>query len=129
LTARSKKTVLVVDDANLVRLYYRDALERAGYEVSEAINGLEAFEKLLEKQPDLLIVDVNMPQMDGFTFLTGLRRRELPLGSIPALVTSTESGPQDLAAAQTAGANYYLVKPVDQETLIEYTALLCGASG
>ena len=129
MSAGNRKTVLVVDDASLVRSYYRNALERAGYEVREALNGLEAFEQLLEKQPDLLIVDVNMPQMDGFTFLTALRRRELPLASIPALVTSTESGPQDIAAAQVAGANFYLVKPVAQETLSAYAALLCGVSG
>ena len=67
------KRVLVVDDASLVRMYYRDALERAGYEVDEALNGLEALEKLHEGAADLLIVDVNMPQMDGFTFLKVLR--------------------------------------------------------
>src|SRR4051812_41713631 len=102
-----KKRVLVVDDANLVRLFYRDALERAGFEVDEAINGLEALEKLLVAPVDLLIVDVNMPQMDGFTFLSALRRRELPLASIPALVTSTESGQADFVAARAAGANFY----------------------
>ena len=51
------KRVLVVDDASLVRMYYRDALERAGYEVEEALNGLEALEKLHEAPADLLIVD------------------------------------------------------------------------
>ena len=63
------KRILVVDDASLVRRYYRDALERAGFEVDEALNGLEALEKLLGEPVDLLIVDVNMPQMDGMTFL------------------------------------------------------------
>lgn len=123
---RRNKRVLVVDDANLVRLYYRDALERAGYDVDEALNGLEALEKLLVASVDLLIVDVNMPQMDGFTFLKVLRRQDLPIASTPALVTSTESGPQDIAAARAAGANFYLVKPVSQETLVQHVAMLCG---
>ena len=105
------KRVLVIDDAALVRLYYRKALEGAGFHVEEALNGLEALE-LLAQPFDLLIVDVNMPQMDGFTFLETLRRQELPAASIPALVTSTESGPQDFAAARAAGANFYLVKPI-----------------
>ncbi len=122
----AKKRILVVDDASLVRLYYRQALERAGYEVSEALNGLEALEKLLLAPVDLLIVDVNMPQMDGFTFLKVLRRQELPTGSIPALVTSTEAAPQDIAAARAAGANFYIVKPLSQDTLAEYAAVLCG---
>jgi len=94
--------------------------------VDEAINGLEALEKLLVTQADLLIVDVNMPQMDGFTFLSALRRRELPLASIPALVTSTESGQADFVAARAAGANFYLVKPVDREKLVECARMLCG---
>ena len=78
-----KKTILVVDDASLVRLYYRSILESAGFVVEEALNGLEALEKLLERRADMLIVDVNMPQMDGFTFLNTLRQKEPPLCSIP----------------------------------------------
>src|SRR6476619_5517535 len=96
----TRKRVLVVDDAALVRLYYRDTLERFGFHVEEAMNGLEALEKLLAAPFDLLIVDINMPQMDGFTFIEAVRRQALPLASTPALVTSTESGPQDFAAAR-----------------------------
>ena len=120
------KRVLVVDDAALVRLYYRDALESAGFEVDEALNGLEALEKVLAARFDLLIVDINMPQMDGMTFLETLRRQDLPVASVPALVTSTESGPQDFESARAAGANFYLVKPIARETIAEYAAMLCG---
>jgi two-component system chemotaxis response regulator CheY len=122
----NQKTILVVDDASLVRMYYRATLEEAGFRVEEALNGLEALEKLLTTPADLLIVDVNMPQMDGFTFLDILRRKELPLAAIPALVTSTEAGEVDFAAARAAGANYYLVKPVDPRNLTEFAAMLCG---
>ncbi len=125
---KQTKRVLVVDDASLVRLYYRDALERAGFEVDEALNGLEALEKLMMGPPDLLIVDVNMPQMDGVTFLRILRRQAPPISSTPALVISTESGAQDIDAARAAGANFYLTKPVAQETLALYAAMLCGIS-
>lgn len=124
----TRKRVLVIDDASLVRMYYRDALERAGFEVDEALNGLEALEKLLQIPADLLIVDVNMPQMDGFTFLKVLRRQDGPVASTPALVTSTEAKPQDLAAARTAGANFYLVKPVSPEALVEHAALMMGVA-
>ncbi len=123
-----KKTVLVIDDAALIRLYYRCLLEEAGFHVEEAMNGLEALEKLLSSRPDLLIVDVNMPQMDGFTFLERLRSKELPIASIPALVTSTESAEADFAAARAAGAIYYLVKPIDRETLVEFAQMLCGVA-
>lgn len=124
--AEARKRVLVVDDASLVRLYYRDALERAGYAVDEAINGIEALERLLATGADLLIVDVNMPKMDGLTFLRRLRREALPHAGVPVLVTSTESAPQDIEAARRAGANFYLVKPIDQPVLVAYAALLGG---
>jgi two-component system chemotaxis response regulator CheY len=123
----SKKRVLVIDDAHLVRRYYRDALEIAGFEVEEALNGLEGLEKLLADPPDLLVVDINMPRMDGITFLKALRRQALPFAGTPALVTSTEAGPRDLASALAAGANFYLIKPVKPEVLALHAAMLCGA--
>jgi two-component system chemotaxis response regulator CheY len=122
------KRVLVIDDASLVRLYYRDALEQAGFLVDEALNGLEALEKLSAGPVDLLVVDVNMPQMDGLTFLHTLRASNSPMAAIPALVTSTESGPRDIAAARAAGANFYLIKPISQEALADYAALMCGVA-
>jgi two-component system chemotaxis response regulator CheY len=123
-----KKRVLVIDDAALVRAYYRQALEGAGFVVDEALNGLEALEKLLAEPADLLIVDINMPQMDGVSFLRALRRRALPMAGIPALVTSTEAGAQDMASARAAGANFYLVKSVTQDMLAAYARLLCGVA-
>src|SRR6187551_4072917 len=78
------KRILVVDDANLIRRFYRDALERAGFEVDEALNGVEALEKVLSKTYDLAIVDVNMPQMDGLTFLKVLRRQASGFGAAGA---------------------------------------------
>jgi two-component system chemotaxis response regulator CheY len=122
-----RRTVLIVDDASLVRLYYRGALEQAGFAVEEALNGLEALEKLLSLQVDLVIVDVNMPQMDGLRFLERLRAKAPPEGAIPALVTSTEGKSVDMAAARAAGANFYLVKPLSPETLVEHARLLSGA--
>ncbi len=120
------KRVLIVDDASLVRLYYRQALERAGYLVDEALNGLEALEKLLTAPADLLLVDVNMPKMDGLTFLKALRRQPLPLGATPALVISTEAASADADSARAAGANFYLVKPVSQDALTRYVRMLGG---
>jgi two-component system, chemotaxis family, chemotaxis protein CheY len=125
--ADRKMRILVVDDANLVRLYYRQILEEAGFEVEEALNGLEALERLLASPPDAVIVDINMPLMDGVTFLSALRRQALPLASIPTLVTSTESKAGDIEAARVAGANYYCVKPVGREHLARIVAMFCGA--
>jgi two-component system, chemotaxis family, chemotaxis protein CheY len=120
------KRVLVIDDASLVRRYYRAGLEGAGFQVAEAMNGLEALEQVLSAHFDLLIVDVNMPQMDGVSFLQTLRGKSLPLSSIPALITSSEAQTLRIAAARAAGANFYVVKPLSQEILVQYALLLCG---
>jgi two-component system chemotaxis response regulator CheY len=122
----TRKRVLVIDDASLVRLYYRKALEAAGFEVAEALNGLEGLEQLLRAPFDLMIVDVNMPQMDGLSFLHAVRAKSLPLSATPALVTTSETAPQRVGAARAAGANFYLVKPLSPDTLVQYAALLCG---
>ena len=123
----SRRRILVVDDSALVRLYYRNTLQRAGFEVEQAINGIEAMEKVLAQPFDLDIVDVNMPRMDGFSFLRTLRRSTADVAALPALVITTEAGEQDLHAARAAGANFYLVKPVSQQDLVRHVAVLSGA--
>ena len=122
-----KARVLVVDDSSLVRLYYRSALEKAGFVVEQAINGIEAMEKVLSEPFDLVIVDVNMPRMDGFTFLRSLRSGAGEVATLPALMISTESETQDVAEARAAGANFYLVKPVAETELVRHVHVLTGA--
>ncbi len=123
----SRPRVLVVDDSSLVRLYCQSTLEKAGFEVEQAINGIEAMEKVLSEPFDLLIVDVNMPRMDGFTFLRSLRSGAGHAATIPALMISAESDMQDAADARAAGANFYLVKPVAQADLVRHACVLAGA--
>jgi two-component system chemotaxis response regulator CheY len=120
--------VLVVDDSSLARLYYRNILAKAGFEVEQAINGIEAMEKVLAQAFDLLIVDVNMPRMDGFSFLRDLRRAAPGVATVPALVISTEAADQDIHDARTAGANFYLVKPVSEADVLRHVNVLAGAS-
>jgi two-component system chemotaxis response regulator CheY len=69
-----------------------------------------------------------MPQMDGITFIKTLRGKDLPTSAVAVLVTSTEAKDRDILGARMAGANYYLTKPISQETLIEHVVLLCGAA-
>jgi two-component system, chemotaxis family, chemotaxis protein CheY len=124
--APSPRRVLIVDDSSLVRLYCREALEKAGFEVEQAINGIEAMEKVLVQRFDLLIVDVNMPRMDGFSFLRSLRCEATDAATLPALVITTEAGRQDRKDARAAGANFYLVKPVSESDLLRHVAVLAG---
>ena len=119
--------ILVVDDATVVRLYYRQILEQQGYRVEEAINGIEGLEKAVQMPFDLCIVDVNMPLMDGYAFLHALRREPIT-HAVPALMTTSEAGVEDHHAALKAGANAYLVKPVARDQLALYVAALLGRS-
>lgn len=124
--ASSPRRILIVDDAGLVRRFHRDALEKAGFAVVEALNGVEALEKILAEPFDLAVVDVNMPKMDGVTFLEALRNLEGEESALPALVVSTEAAAHDREAARAAGANYYLVKPVRPDVLVEHVMLMSG---
>lgn len=127
--APDAKRILVVDDSSLVRLYCSSALEKAGFAVEQAINGIEAMEKVLSQTFDLVIVDVNMPRMDGFAFLRSLRSDDnADVATLPALMISTESELRDMLAATAAGANFYLVKPVSEADLVRHAAVLTGAA-
>ena len=118
------KKILVIDDAATVRMYHRNILESAGYEVQEAINGIEALEKAMVTAFDLYVVDVNMPKLDGYGFLRELRRQDMP--QVPAIMVSTESASADRRRAYAAGANLYLVKPTRPDQLVAHVALLQG---
>jgi len=118
------KRVLIVDDAATVRMYHRNILETAGYEVEEAWNGIEALEKALGIPFDFYIVDVNMPKLDGYGFLRELRRQDIPQS--PAIMVSTEAAANDEMAAYRAGANGYLIKPAKPLQLLTYVRLMLG---
>ena len=118
--------VLVIDDSSTTRMFYRETLEAAGFKVDEALNGLEGLEKTMTEPFDLLIVDINMPKMDGLTFLRELRRRD-EIRGLPAIVISTQDRPEDRVKAHASGANAYVVKPIDPATLVEYGRLMTGA--
>ena len=125
-SAHRRRRILVVDDSSLVRLYYHGALEKAGFAVEQAINGIEGTEKVLAQGFDLLIVDVNMPGMDGFSFVRDLRHRKEDIAALPILMITTEAGETDIADARAAGVNYYLVKPVSEADLVRHVAALAG---
>jgi two-component system chemotaxis response regulator CheY len=117
--------ILVIDDSATTRMFYRATLESAGFAVHEAANGLEGLEKTMLAPFDLVIVDINMPKMDGLEFLAELRRREEVRG-LPAIVISTMQRVEDRARAHAAGANAYVVKPIDPQALVAYGRLMTG---
>jgi two-component system chemotaxis response regulator CheY len=121
----ARRRVLVVDDGIIMRLFYRSVLEATGFEVEEATNGLEGFEKVLAGPFDLILVDVNMPKMDGYSMLR-MVRGQAAVRMVPAVMISTEASEHDADLAFEAGANFYMVKPVASAELAEVARLIAG---
>lgn len=119
------KKVLIVDDAVTVRMYHRTLMEQMDLQVSEAENGIEALERICDEQFDLLIVDINMPKMDGYRLLEEVRNNP-DLQSTPVIMVSTQTHVEDQIKALAEGANFYIVKPADPQELIQAAELLLG---
>jgi two-component system, chemotaxis family, chemotaxis protein CheY len=108
------KTCLVVDDSSVIRKVARRILEGLEFQIAEAENGEEAFEACRRRLPDAILLDWNMPKMDGYDFLRLLRR--LPGGDGPKVVfCTTENDVAHIARALHAGADEYIMKPFDKE--------------
>jgi two-component system chemotaxis response regulator CheY len=105
---------LVVDDSSVIRKVARRILEGMGFQIREAEEGQQALEECRRQMPDAILLDWNMPVMDGYDFLKALRR--LPGGDMPKVVfCTTETDVAHIARALHAGANEYIMKPFDKE--------------
>lgn len=111
-----KRLMLVDDDPNLI-LLVKDYLEFRGYEVMTAGNGREALEILENTVPDLLICDVMMPEMDGYTLVQTVRE-DPRISWLPVLFLSAKGQSQDRVKGLNTGADVYLVKPFEPEELV-----------
>ena len=116
------KKVLIVDDSLTVRMYHRQILEKAGFACDEAENGMEALEKAQLTPYDLYIVDINMPVLDGYSFVKRLREGEGHLA--PVIMVSTEPENKDMDLAFQSGASVYLIKPARPEDLVMNAKML-----
>src|SRR5207302_712878 len=120
-----KSTVFVVEDSRTMRTLVRDVLEGDGYEVRESADGREALDLLPSISPDLVITDINMPEMDGITLLREIRK--LPaLHRTPVLILTTESGDEVKATARAAGATGWIGKPFHPDQLRQIVARVLG---
>jgi two-component system chemotaxis response regulator CheY len=112
------QSILAVDDSASMRQMVAFTLKAAGYNVIEAADGQEAYDKARNQQVDLVLTDQNMPRMDGITLVKNLR--ELPMfTATPILILTTESSDAMKAKGKAAGATGWLVKPFDPAKLIE----------
>jgi DNA-binding NarL/FixJ family response regulator len=112
----NKRLLLIDDDPNLI-LLVKDYLEFRGYEVITAENGREALEVLEKDIPDMIICDVMMPEMDGYTLVKQLREDQRT-NWIPVLFLSAKGQSQDRVKGLNIGADVYMVKPFEPEELV-----------
>jgi len=110
------KKVMVIDDSKTVRSYHGTLLKDLGLEVLEAENGMEALEKSLQDTVDLFLVDINMPIMDGYSFVKEIRTKEAHK-TTPIVMISTQSHDEDKEEAYEMGANLYEIKPIKPNDL------------
>lgn len=119
------KSILAVDDSPSIRSMVSFTLKNAGYEVIEAVDGMDALSKAKTKVMNLVLTDQNMPLMDGLTLVRSLR--QLPAyRSVPILILTTESGVDMKSKGKAAGATGWLVKPFDPQKLIEVVKKVIG---
>ena len=119
------KTILTVDDSLSIRQMVTFTLKSAGYEVLEAVDGMDGLEKAKANQIDLVLTDQNMPRMDGLTLVRSLRA--LPKHrTTPILILTTESTDEMKAQGRAAGATGWLVKPFDPQKLIAVVRKVLG---
>ncbi len=117
------KTVMIVDDSASLRQVVGIALRGAGYEVIEGCDGKDALSKLTGQKVHLVISDVNMPNMDGITFVKNLK--QMPAYKFtPVIMLTTESQEEKKQAGQAAGAKAWVVKPFQPSQMLAAVAKL-----
>ncbi len=110
--------VLVVDDSAVIRLLLEDVLNAVGYEVQVAEDGVSALAMMAASRPDVVLTDLNMPQMDGFALLAAMRAQP-GLETLPVLIISSEDALAKQARGQAEGVAGWIVKPFEPAELIE----------
>ncbi|MET0183544.1 MAG: response regulator [Caulobacterales bacterium] len=112
------KTILTVDDSRMMREMLLMVLQGAGFNVIQAEDGVEGLGALENANPDVIITDINMPRLDGFGFIEGVRKQDRHR-AVPILVLSTEGDIEKKNRARAAGATGWIVKPFNAEKLVE----------
>jgi type IV pilus assembly protein PilB len=115
--SKTHARVLITDDEPITRMLVKLLLEREKFTVLEATNGREAVEIATRERPDLLLIDLNMPEMDGYEAIQRMRR-DLSLATLPIVVVTAEDGPGIERRVLELGADDYIVKPFDPEILL-----------
>jgi DNA-binding response OmpR family regulator len=123
MTSRSK--ILVVDDDEDIRILLRELLSRAGYDVDEAPDGRTALRRLYESPPALVLLDVSMPELDGYQTLERIR----DLTNVPVIILTARTQELEKVRGLSAGADDYVAKPFGRQELLARVQALLRRSG
>lgn len=118
--------VLAIDDSRTIRALVRRVMEDAGFSCVLAADGVQGVARFSEDPPDVVITDINMPNMDGYAVIHSIRGGGVN-SDVPILVLTTESAPHLKARAREAGATGWIVKPFDDAAIISVVRRVTGA--
>ena len=120
------KRVMAVDDSATVRKVLQATLVTAGYEVVEAVDGADALEKLSAESVDMLVTDLNMPNVDGIDLIQEVRQKP---GNrfMPIIMLTSESQPEKKSAGKAAGASGWITRPFNPDQLLAGGRMVCPA--
>jgi two-component system, chemotaxis family, chemotaxis protein CheY len=113
--------IVIAEDSQFMRSLLKDILTPKGYEVVEAANGREAIEKVQSEKPDLLLLDIIMPEMDGLEVLKKLKN------SVPVVVISAVGQEKMVDEAKALGAAEYIIKPFEDKKVLEVVSKMLAA--
>jgi DNA-binding response OmpR family regulator len=119
------RKILLVDDSETVLLMERMILKQEPYQLITAKNGMEGVEKALEIKPDLILMDVVMPKMNGFEAVRWLRQRDATR-SVPIVMVTTQAEAESMEAGYESGCSDYITKPIDSTELLTKVRSILG---
>jgi len=119
------KTILCIDDSTTIRLLVKKTLEPLGYLVLEADNGQTGLEKALKNSVDFILVDINMPVMNGFDCVKTLKGYPA-MKKVPMVFLTTESSDEKKALGRQLGVSGWMVKPFEADALVKIVRMLAG---
>ncbi len=117
--------VLAIDDSRTIRTMVHKAMAEAGFDCALADDGVQGLARFRDDPPDVVITDINMPNLDGYGVITAIRGGEVHR-RVPILVLTTESSPHLKARAREAGATGWIIKPFDDEALVSVVRRVTG---
>jgi chemosensory pili system protein ChpA (sensor histidine kinase/response regulator) len=126
-SALERPRILLVDDSVSIRKFVGQMLDKAGFRVITAIDGQDALQRLTDHPVDVVITDLEMPRLNGYALIEGLRRRS-STREVPVIVLTTRAGAKHVELARRLGVDHYVAKPVEEQSFVRLVEAVAAAS-